>query len=197
MQPLALPTELPEGRYALAVSLRAAGHELGPPQPLAALEVGGLGGEQAETGHFVPARLRRAWAELGGLERAGLPLTPAVPFAWGRLQCFELLCLELRAGQVRQRPLGSTLFLAETTRGGGCMVGVPTPSGLCPLFAEAALQFAELGAPISGELKRNGWVVQWTAHARLERPLEGGTPGLGRLGDESLRLLPGTAYRWP
>ncbi len=197
MQPLALPAALPEGRYALAVGLRVDGHEPGAPQQIALLEVGALGGAQAETGHFVPATLRRAWAELGGLERAGLPLTPAVPFAWGRLQCFELLCLELRAGAVRQRPLGSTLFLAETSRDGSCVAGTPTPSDFCPGFAEVALRFAEMGAPISGEIERNGWLVQWTEQARLERPPGGGAPGLGRLGDESLRLPPGTPYRWP
>ena len=50
---------------------------------------------------------------------------------------------------------------------------------------------------LSGELVRNGWAAQWTTGARLERPLDGGEPFLGRLGDEHLRLPPGTPYRWP
>jgi hypothetical protein len=197
MQPLALPPDLPAGRYALAVGLRSGGADLGPPQVIASLDVAPEGGMAAESGQFVPARLAQAWAELGGAERAGLPLTPAVPFAWGRLQCFERLCLELRGDAVRQRPLGATLYLAETIRGDGCPAGAPGEQGLCPGFAEAPLAYAELGPAISGELERNGWVVQWTEHARLERAPEGGPPALGRLGDEILRLSPGARYRWP
>ena len=151
-----------------------------------------------ETGRFVPARLMRAWAELGGPERVGLPLTPAVPFAWGRLQCFERACLELRGAEARQRPLGERLYLAETIRGAGCAEGeAPRQDGLCPGFAEAPERFAELGRPLSGELARNGWLVQWTEHARLERAPGDATVNLGRLGDESLRLPPGASYRWP
>jgi hypothetical protein len=198
MQPLELPAELPEGRYALAVGLRAGGADLGgEPQIIATLAVSAQGGALEESGHFVPAAFRRAWAELGGMERAGLPLTPAVPFAWGRLQCFERVCLELRDGEVRQRPLGAMLYLAETIRGGGCLAGKPLPDGLCQGFAGAPERYAELGEPLSSELLRNGWVVQWTEYARLEREPAGGPAGLGRLGDESLRLPPGTRYRWP
>jgi hypothetical protein len=197
MQPLELPPELPEGAYALAVGLRQGGRDLGPAQAVAAIAVAPQGGAYAESGQFVPATIQRAWAELGATERAGLPLTPAVPFAWGRLQCFERICLELRDGEVRQRPLGAALYLAETTRGGDCAGGEPTPDGLCPGFADAPLAFAELGAPLSGELSRNGWIVQWTEYARLERALGDGPPALGRLGDESLRLPPGARYRWP
>jgi hypothetical protein len=197
MQPLELPAELPEGRYALAVGLRAGGADLGEPRIIATLAVSAQGGALEESGYFVPATFRRAWAELGGVERAGLPLTPAVPFAWGRLQCFERVCLELRGAEVRQRPLGAALYLAETIRGGGCLAGKPLPDGLCQGFAGVAERYSELGAPLSGELMRNGWVVQWTELARLERAPEGGPPGLGRLGDESLRLPPGLRYRWP
>lgn len=197
MQPLALPAELPPGRFAVEVGLRDGEGDDRPFTAIATFQVEALGGEQAETGHFVPAGLRRAWAELGGLERAGLPLTPAVPFAWGRLQCFELLCLELRDGAVLQRPLGVTLYLAETIRGEGCGTGGVGPDGLCAGFAAAALRYAATGEPISGELLRNGWAVQWSEHARFERPPAGGDTFLGRLGDESLRLPPGAVYRWP
>jgi hypothetical protein len=197
MQPLELPAELPEGRYALAVGLRAGEAELGDPRIIATLAVSAQGGALEESGYFVPAAFRRAWAELGGMERAGLPLTPAVPFAWGRLQCFERVCLELRGAEVRQRPLGATLYLAETLRSGGCLAGKPLPKGFCQGFAGASERYSDLGEPLGGELMRNGWVVQWTELARLERAPEGGPPGLGRLGDESLRLPPGQPYRGP
>jgi hypothetical protein len=195
MQPLALPAELPPGRFALAVNLRGVDGEAETPTTLVTFAVESLGGAQEATGQFVPARLRQAWAELGHLERAGLPLTPAVPFAWGRLQCFELLCLELRDGAVRQRALGRTLFLAETTRGAGCVAGAPDAAGFCPGFANAP--FADPGAALSGEFERNGWIVQWTENARFERAPASDITALGRLGDESLRLPPGTLYRWP
>ncbi|NTU83612.1 MAG: hypothetical protein HGA45_30290 [Chloroflexales bacterium] len=198
MQPLALPAELPDGRYSLAVTLREGEHNLAEPQVLTTIEVAGQGGTQfEETGHFVPARLMRAWAELGGVERAGLPLTPAVPFAWGRLQCFERACLELRGEEARPRPLGERLYLAETNRGAACITGKPAADGLCPGFALATEQYAGLGRALSGELERNGWVVQWSEGARLERAPGAGELSLGRLGDESLRLPPGTPYRWP
>ncbi len=198
MQPLALPAELPDGVYALTVSLREGGVAAGPEQTLTTLEVAGQGGMWfEETGRFVPARLMQAWAELGGLERAGLPLTPAVPFAWGRLQCFELVCLELRDGAAGLRPLGERLYLAETIRGESCATGEAGAGGLCPGFASAYEQYADLGAALSGELQRNDWVVQWTEAARLERRPAEPAIGLGRLGDESLRLPPGTPYRWP
>ncbi len=198
MQPIALPAELPEGRYTLAVRLQAAGQAPTEPQVLASIDVAGQGGSFVDaTGFFVPARLMRAWAELGGVERVGLPMTPAVPFAWGRLQCFERACLELRGAAVQSRPLGARLYLAETLRGSACATGAPGPDGLCPDFAAAPEQYAHLGPPVSGELARNGWLVQWTEGARLERAPGSATIGLGRLGDESLRLAPGTPYRWP
>ena len=99
--------------------------------------------------------------------------------------------------QLGQRPLGATLYLAETIRGGGCLADARLADGLCQDFAGAPERFAELGEPLSGELLRNGWVVQWTEYARLERDPMGGPAGLGRLGDESLRLPPGARYRWP
>jgi hypothetical protein len=198
MQPLALPTELLDGRYILSIGLHDREGYPGPFQPLTTIDVVDQGGRWfEETNHFVPARLMQAWAELGGVERIGMPLTPAVPFAWGRLQCFELACLELRDEQARQRPLGERLYLAETIRGAGCGEHAPEVSGLCPGFVGAPEQFAELGRPLSGELARNGWLVQWTETARLERAPNEATVNLGRLGDESLRLPPGTPYRWP
>jgi hypothetical protein len=197
IQPLELPAELPEGRYALIVGLRASGADLAAAQIIASVAVRSQGGAPEASGYFVPAVFREAWADLGGLERAGVPLTPAVPFAWGRLQCFEYVCLELRDGAVRQRPLGAELYLAETIRGGGCYAGEPLADGLCPAFSDAPERFNELGRPISSELARNGWQVQWTEMARLEQPPTGGPSSLGRLGEESLRLPPGTRYRWP
>ncbi|MFN3373567.1 MAG: hypothetical protein ACK44M_08395, partial [Chloroflexus sp.] len=91
MQPITLPLELLPGAYQLAVGLRdQAGNDLIVPQPVATLAVAAQGGAFfTETGYFVPARLMQAWAELGAVERAGWPLTPAVPFGWGWLQCFE------------------------------------------------------------------------------------------------------------
>jgi hypothetical protein len=197
LQPLELPSELPEGQYALAVRLRADGSDLTAPVALATIAVAAQGGAYEASGQFVPASFRRAWAELGGIERAGLPLTPSVPFAWGRLQCFEHACLELRDGSLQQRPLGEQLYLAETIRSEACLSGTPDPDGLCPAFADAPLLFADLGPALSGEVLRNDWLVQWTTTARLERRGERSSLGLGRLGDESLRLPPGTPYRWP
>ncbi|MEI7644965.1 MAG: hypothetical protein WCJ55_11855 [Chloroflexales bacterium] len=198
LQTLALPDELPPGRYRLAVELRVGGAAIGPIQQLAEIEVRGAGGITfAETGYFVPAPIMRAWAELGGVDRAGLPLTPAVPFAWGRLQCFERTCLELRAGQIQTRPLGAQLYLTETIRSAECPGGA-LKDGICAEFQDLAEPYGQsLGIPISGELLRNGWQAQWTTAARLERRTATGEQGLGRLGEESLRLPPGERYRWP
>ncbi len=198
LQPLALPSELAQGDYLLAVGLRSSDPATPAMQTLTRLAVASAGGAyMRETGQFVPGALRRAWAELGAVERAGFPLTPAVPFDWGHLQCFERVCLELREGTVRTRPLGARLYLAETLRGDRCLDGRPASGAVCAGFAPATERFAELGPALSGELARNGWIVQWTEEARLERPPGGGDPALGRLGDETLRLPPGMRYRWP
>lgn len=195
MQPIALPSELPPGDYQLVAGLDEA--DL---RPIAAIAVAPQGGRYfAETGHFVPAPLMRAWAELG-VERAGYPLTPLVPFAWGRLQCFERICLEQREDGVGLRDLGERLYLAETIRGEACLDGPqPADGALCPGFAEALERYGSqsLGRALSGELARNGWIVQWTRQARLERQPGSTEIGLGRLGDDSLRLSPGQPYRWP
>ncbi len=198
VQTLALPPELLEGVYLLQVSLRAGGDDLATPQPIGRLTVAAAGGAYVEeTGQFVPAAMRRAWAELGAIERAGFPLTPVVPFAWGRLQCFERVCLELRGDAIQLRPLGAQLYLAETMRSDHCLDGEPAAGALCPGFGAADERFAELGPALSGELARNSWIVQWTAGARLERQPTGEAIGLGRLGEETLRLPPGVRYRWP
>ncbi len=198
MQPIALPLELLPGTYHLAVGLRDSnGHDLIVPQPVATIAVEAQGGSFfTETGYFVPARLMQAWAELGAVERAGWPLTPAVPFGWGWLQCFERVCLEARDSTISIRSLGRELYLAETIRSAQCFTGTPVTT-ICPGFTNYSEQMAELGSPLSGELFRNGWIVQWTEYARLERSTDGAVFGLGRLGDETLRLPPGVRYRWP
>lgn len=198
MQPIALPLELLPGTYQLAVGLRdRAGNDLIAPQPVATLAVEAQGGAFfTETGYFVPARFMQAWAELGAVERAGWPLTPAVPFGWGWLQCFERVCLEAHGSAIHLRPLGRELYLAETLRSAHCADGAPAAT-LCPGYAVPEELLASLGQPLSGDILRNGWIVQWTDYARLERSADGATFGLGRLGDETLRLPPGMRYRWP
>ncbi len=194
LQPFSLPPNLPAGVYTLAVVVGEAGQKPGVPVNLTSLTVEPLGGRVfTETGHFVPAPLLERWAALGGNLRIGLPLTPLTPFAWGRLQCFEYACLEWRDQQVQLRNLGERLYLAETQRAPVCL------NGLCPGFAPAPAQYSDLGTPISGVVQRNGWLVQWTTTARLERPPgdDTGLVGLGRLGDDTLRLPPGKPYRWP
>ena len=200
LQPFALPDSLPAGSYQLEVGLSVGG---GPAQQaaLTTLDVAPAGGRRfAETGYFVPGRVMLAWAELGGFERAGLPLTPLVPFSWGRLQCFERTCLELRADDVRQRPLGERLYLAETLRANGCDgADQSTATQPCHATETAAERFgaATLGPPISGAIERYGYTVQWTRYARIERAPASGAIGLGRLGDDVQRLAPGQPYRWP
>lgn len=198
MQPIALPLELLPSDYQLAVGLRdQAGRDLIAPQPVATLTVEAQGGNFfAETGYFVPATFMRAWAELGAVERAGWPLTPTVPFEWGWLQCFERICLEARGSAIQMRPLGRELYLAETVRSAQCSDGAPADR-LCSGYTVPEAWLASLGQPLSGEAQRNGWIAQWTEYARLERSADGTTTGLGRLGDETLRLPPGVRYRWP
>jgi hypothetical protein len=192
MQPFALPEELPPGRYTLLATLRRGGEDIAPPWPLAQIPVAADGGQPFETGHYVPGPLLAVWEQLGGVERAGYPLTPAVPFAWGTLQCFERLCLEQRGRVIGQRPLGELLYAAETLR-------ADPPAPLLEAFAGFAGALGEgavLGEPVSGPLERNGYTVQWTSFARLERDPATGAVGLGRLGDDALRLPLGTPYRW-
>ncbi len=198
LQTLALPAELPPGRYELAVELRTNGEAIAPARQLVEITMRSAGGRTfEETGAFVPAPIMRAWAEYGGIERIGLPLTPVVPFAWGRLQCFERACLELRNGTVGTRPLGTQLYLAETIRSVGCPDDTLN-NGVCAGFKDLTEQYGRsMGTPVSGELLRNDWLVQWTTEARLERRPATGDQGLGRLGEESLRLPPGQHYRWP
>lgn len=221
MHPLRLPPVLPPARYGLALTLRVDGQLLAHPRPFATIAVGpGQDGQQSqtaplsdgrffeETGDYVPAPFLQKWEQIGGARRAGPPLSPAVPFAWGWLQCFEYTCLELRRGEVVQRPLGEQAYLAETQRSDTCL-DTPDPQtgpaslrspAVCPDFLplwESLGGEATLGPPISGEIVRHGHIVQWTRNARLERLPDGSYAGLGRLGAETLRLPPGVRYRWP
>jgi hypothetical protein len=198
LQPITLPPALLPGDYLLTVSLRDEhGNAIAAPQPIARIPVAAQGGMFfTETGYFVPAPFMRAWAEAGALERGGWPLTPAVPFAWGWLQCFERICLEWRDGIVQMRPLGIELYMAETLRSDQCNDHSPAIN-ICTGFSVPEEVSATLGQVLSGEISRHGWIVQWTEYARLERSPDGTTFSLGRLGDETLRLPPGVRYRWP
>ncbi len=201
MHPIQLPAELPPRAYTLTLTLRQAGRDLAPPHNITRFTAQPRGGRWfGETNYFVPAPFMQAWAELGGIERAGYPLTPAVPFEWGVLQCFERICLEMRDGDVVQRPLGERLYLAETLRSNVCFAGESPADDrqLCDQFLPLWLLYGptSLGQGISGEIERGGLAVQWTRYARLERSTQGDL-GLGRLGDDSLRLPPGVRYRWP
>ncbi len=200
MQPVALPVTMPAGDYQVMLGVREGNNKLSAPHVLAHIHVRQQGGRFFDaTSFFVPAPFMHAWEEVGGARYAGNPLTPAVPFAWGRLQCFEHSCLEWRAGKVTQRPLGTRLYLAETIRRARCLDS-PVVRSLCPGFAalwESYGGAAPLGDVISGEVYRNYHIVQWTEYARLERLPDGSYAGLGRLGDDSLGLSPGMRYRWP
>jgi hypothetical protein len=200
MQPWQLPPELPPGSYDLTLSLATAEGTAPPALSLVQLTIAENGGRYfSETGFFVPADFLNYWETLGGIKRAGYPLTPAVPFAWGRLQCFERICLEERAGQVAQRALGARLYLAETIRSAACADASIADLAICPPFSELRQRFGPtgLGEPISGSMLRNGLLVQWTRYARLEQNPADGSSDLGRLGDDSLQLSPGQRYRWP
>jgi hypothetical protein len=208
MHPITLPAELPPRSYGLALTLRAAGNDLAPPREFARVSVETAAGRLfAETGYFVPEPFLRSWEALGGIERASYPLMPAVPFDWGVLQCFERICLEQRDGVVGQRALGEQLYLAETLRSAACidqhaeriMLSDSNTQAPCATFQALWQQYGaeNLGSPISGEMMRNGFIVQWTRYARLEYAPERGETDLGRLGDDALRLPPGVRYRWP
>lgn len=204
MQPITLPLDMPPAIYRLNIMLRNSGRDLSPPQFLTSVRVGTEQGSYApETDYFVPAPILQGWYQLGGIQRVGNPLTPAVPFGWGVLQCFEYTCLELRDGAVVQRPLGEQLYLAETLRSAACLDGSPftsAPSSICSLFSADWQQYGSvesMGMGISGAISRYGYMVQWTRYARLEQSVGGGPTMLGRLGDDIQRLPPGMRYRWP
>jgi hypothetical protein len=213
MQPLALPPDLPASSYTLQLSLHSNNQLLAPATPLATITITPPAGHFfPQSGYYVPAPFLQTWQANGGLSWAGLPLTPAVPFAWGYLQCFEHTCLEQRNGITTQRPLGQLLYLAETQRSTTCIDSASprarqpaqgesvTTLHPCPSFTRLWEKHggAEvLGPPISGECERNGLLVQWTRNARLERSPDGSYQGLGRLGDDVQRLPPGVRYRWP
>lgn len=208
MQPITLSHQLATGVYSLTVALDDGTAELSPPQHLITMTVGmERGGFFDGTGYYVPPAILTAWEQMGGAMRVGAPLTPAVPFAWGTLQCFEYTCLEVRDGQVVQRPVGEQLYLAETLRNDTCLdpefddPANHPPAAVCPRLQPLWLRAGgmhRIGTSISGEISRYGYIVQWTKYARLERPLEGeAEPGLGRLGDDLQRLPLGGRYRWP
>jgi hypothetical protein len=193
LQPIDLPSNLPSGSYSLNMRLEDRNGASSLTIQLAQIELGPSRGYRfSETNWYVPAPFWQSWQALGGLSRVGLPLTPAVPFGWGRLQCFEYLCLEEREGQIQQRPLGEQLFLSETQRGNGDLQIDPALQPLWHGFGEPSL-----GPPISGIVQRNAYQVQWTRFARLERHPYTQSLGLGRLGEDTLRLPPGVRYRWP
>ncbi len=208
MQTIQLPPELPPRSYQLTVALATGEGETealaSSPYTLMPITIAPDGGHAFEqTGYYVPAPFLQAWQAMGDLGRVGLPLTPAVPFAGGRFQCFEYTCLEEHEGQIVQRNLGEQLYFAETQRSTRCMEGGETwqlegATTPCPGFLPLWQQYGAetLGMPISGEIERNGFIVQWTTYARLERAFDGSYQGLGRLGDDVLRLPPGVGYRW-
>lgn len=197
LQPITIPAMLQAGRYTVTI-------EVGAPSAsawatVATITVAAQGG-RTTANYFVPAPFQAAWLRLGGAQTIGDPLTPAVPFAWGTLQCFVTTCLELRGDHIVQRPLGAQLYLGETLRGERCNEGsAPVGSGPCSEYAPLATSLTQfiLGPALSGTLRRNGYDVQWTRYARLERNPTTGDLGLGRLGDDSLRLPAGMPYRWP
>jgi hypothetical protein len=199
LQPLQLPANLPAGRYQLSVALRD-GATTSASVDFVAIDIASGEGELfSATGQFVPGLFRQAWHAEGGLERLGLPLTPVVPFTWGRLQCYERGCLEQRSTGIVQRPLGDQLYLAETLRSDTCIEGMAGALAPCDAALAARERFgvSSLGPPISGEISRNGYFVQWTRYARIERNPTTGEIGFGRLGDDVQRLAPGMKYRWP
>ena len=209
LQPLALPPNLPDGTYRLAVTLRAGGRDLAAPHTLAPIVVAGRGGRLlGEQGYFVPESLFIAWQAAGGYDGPGDPLMPAVPFHDFTLQCFVRACLRMEGGVVRRLPLGELIYLGDT--GAGTAV-LAQEGGDEQRFAETGQRLRgpfldywrasggleALGPPISGELLRGDRLVQYTRYARLERPAAGGEVRLGRLGEDFLRLPGGVPYRWP
>jgi len=200
LEPIELPLEIPPATYQIAITLRAADHNLAPPQALAPLEIEAPAGRQiGEQGYYVPAPLLDAWRQLGGDDPTGPgdPLMPATPFQSFTMQCFARACLKLTNGVVQRVPLGELVHLADV--------------GLRPAGAATDQQIGEdfrafwqanggaetFGAPLTPELIRGDRIVQYTRYARLERPTGGGAVRLGRLGEEFLRLPGGVTYRWP
>lgn len=214
MHPLRVPPNLPPRSYRLVMGLVSNRGDTTAPESHTSLVLAVVRVEQepagfvADNGLFVPPAFAQAWVQAGGSTWAGQPLTPVVPFAWGALQCYEFVCLEQRGEQVVQRPLGEQHYLAETLRSDECLGGESRVSKTHPCLGFAAFwqQHGGMaeggigpGPAISGEHERNGYIVQWTSNARLER-LPGASPEqviVGRLGEESLQLPPGTRYRWP
>lgn len=177
--------EIAPGSYRLVLELHRDGM-MALQEDLAMIRLGPpLGRVFPETGYYVPALFLEAWMEAGGVEAAGLPLTPPIPFAWGWLQCFERACFEraTTSDNITRRPLGEILALE-------------LPQMENPTLAEPFRTFYEtrgagwrLGPPITGELRKGWLIVQYLRYARLERAAEGSSPiGLGRIGAEYMRL---------
>jgi hypothetical protein len=199
MQPIAIPPELPPGDYQIALGLRGEGIPEALARPIAALRVGEGGGRLlGEQGMFVPEPLLAEWGRLGGYDGLSDPVSPAVPFADGALQCYRGGCLRLTEGGAERLPVGELVWMGEA--GLPRIPGAPPDGQLSPAFQALYDQLggeAVLGPPLGGEMKRFGDIVQYTRYARLERPLAGGPARLGTPGDEIFRLPGGLPYRWP
>jgi hypothetical protein len=206
MQPIQLSLDLPPGAYDLAVTLRADGRDLAPPQTIGQMTVveqaGRIVGEQ---GYYAPAPLFAEWERLGGYEGLGDALTPATPFPGFVGQCFVRGCLRLVGEQVERVPLGELIRLGDVglrpaPDEGESMQFPKTGLTLSGAFLDAWRERGGeeiLGTPISGRLVRGKTIVQYTRYARLEQPIDSENIRLARLGEEFLRLPGGVRYRWP
>jgi hypothetical protein len=219
IQTLTIPSNLPPRTYGIELLVQRDGENIAPPKEIARMTVIATGDPNTPTGYrfpetnyFVTPPFLDAWRNIGGVERAGYPITPAVPFAWGTLQCFERVCFEMREGSIYQRPIGEQLYAAQTDRSITCEPTMAdtqprTFNGtVCRSFSDIWQRYGEenLGQAISGEITlrqpftaQQPVVVQWTRNARLERILGADEQQLGLIGRESLRLSPSERYLWP
>jgi hypothetical protein len=185
---LSISPHMAPGRYTLALRLAPDGAA----HTIATITVANGGGRLlGEQGYFVAEPVLRAWEAAGGYAGLGDPLTPLVPFADHRLQCFVRGCLALRDGVIGREPLGRLVMLAELE---------PQTATIDPRLADAYQAYggaAALGPVLGPAFVRGDRLVQYTRDARLEQPLAGGPVRLGALGIEYLRLEPGARYRWP
>lgn len=198
IQTLDLPAELPPFRHQLAITLRANGHDLAPPQSIASFEIGEVAGVRlGEPDYYVPAPFLQVLKQSGGTEQFGTPIMPPVHFPGGSVQqCFTWNCLTLNGNLITRLPLGELVALGDDA----VPVLEATPPELRGIFRaywETQGGEAVFGPPITGELVRRNTIVQYTRYARLERPLDSNTVVLGRLGEEYLRQPAWVRYRWP